>query len=92
LFVIDLTPDDLKVSQVRHTRLRLWIAVLAALMAGILCIAAFYFFQWKKENNTLQSLQQELQTVQSRISVLSQTQNQLELWRDRIAVLAQLGR
>ncbi len=91
MFVLDLTPDDLKESQVRRSRVHLWIAVLASLVLGILCAAGIYIVQWKKEQNILQSFQQELQSVQSRITALSQTQNQLDLWRDRIAVLAQLG-
>jgi type IV pilus assembly PilN-like protein len=92
MVAVNLIPDKLILRQQRGKRLRLW----SLLMAGVFCV----IFIWgvlkyrflHNADSSFHDITRKSQQLQEKFQALSRQKQQLDLWRDRFAVLTELDR
>ena len=89
---IDLIPNDMKISQIRNNRKRLWIVISVLTFMTASGYSTVKYLAYYNVMNTVKESQAKYDTVQLEVEKLSQAKNNLDRWKDRIAVMDELGR
>lgn len=89
---VDLIPESSKLSRHRQRRLRFWIVVVSLVGLMSVCLAGLKYFVYIEEDGRIDLLTEQLDSIQSEISVLSVEKNELDRYQDRIALLYEMKR
>ena len=92
MVAVNLIPDKLILRQQRGKRLRLW----SLLVAVVFCVISIrgvlkYHFLYNADSS-FHDITRKSQQLQEKFQALSRQKQQLDLWRDRFAVLTELDR
>jgi len=91
MVAIDLVPNDMKLGQARRKRLRLWIIVVLLVIISASMWSTIKYWNYRRATSVFRDSTQQYQEIQKEIETLSTAKNELDRWKDRIALLDEMG-
>ena len=92
MVAVNLIPDKLILRQQRGKRLRLWSLLVAVVFCVIFIWGVLKYHFLHNADSSFDDITRKSQQIQEKFQVLSRQKQQLDLWRDRFAVLTELDR
>lgn len=92
MVAVNLIPDKLILRQQRGKRLRLWSLLMAVVFCIIFIWGVLKYHFLHDADISFHDITRKSQQLQEKFQALSQQKQQLDLWRDRFAVLTELDR
>ena len=92
MITVNLIPDKLILRQQRGKRLRLWSLLMAVVFCVIFVWGVLKYHFLHNVDSSFHDITRKSQQLQEKFQALSRQKQQLDLWRDRFAVLTELDR
>ncbi|MCK4628635.1 MAG: PilN domain-containing protein [Sedimentisphaerales bacterium] len=92
MVAVNLIPDKLILSQQRRKRMRYWFLVVGLVFCTISTLGILEYHSLCNADNSSRGITQKSRQLQEKFKELNQQKQQLDLWRDRFAVLTELDR
>jgi len=92
MVAVNLIPDKLILRQQRGKRLRLWSLLMAVVFCVIFIWGVLKYRFLHNADSSFHDITRKSQQLQKKFQALDQQKQQLDLWRDRFAVLTELDR
>ena len=92
MVAVNLIPDKLILRQQRGKRLRLWSLLVAVVFCVIFIWGVLKYHFLHDADSSFHDITRKSQQLQEKFQALSRQKQQLDLWRDRFAVLTELDR
>jgi Tfp pilus assembly protein PilN len=87
---VNLIPDERKINQQRHRRLRIWLVLTLIFTCTVTTWAAVKYFAYRNASQFTRNIAKQSQQIQEEIQSLKETKTQLDLWQNRYALLVEL--
>ena len=92
MVAVNLIPDKLILSQQRRKRMRYWFLVVGLVFCTISTLGILKYHSLCNADNSSRGITQKSRQLQEKFKELNQQKQQIDLWRDRFAVLTELDR
>ena len=92
MIAVNLIPDKLILRQQRGKRLRFWSLLVAVVFCIIFTWGVLKYHFLHNADSSFLDITRKSQQLQEKLQALNQQKQQLDLWRDRFAVLTELDR
>jgi len=92
MVAVNLIPDKLILRQQRGKRLRFWSFLMAVVFCIIFAWGVLKYHFLHNADSSFHDITRKSQQIQEKFQALNQQKQQLDLWRDRFAVLTELDR
>ena len=92
MVAVNLIPDKLILSQQRRKRMRYWFLMVGLVFCTISTLGILKYHSLCNADNSSRGITQKSRQLQGKFEELNQQKQQLDLWQDRFAILAELDR
>ena len=92
MVAVNLIPDKLILSQQRRKRMRYWFLVVGFVFCTISTLGILKYHSLCNADNSSRGITQKSRQLQEKFKELTRQKQQLDLWRDRFAMLSELDR